>query len=138
MTNRSPVAVRSEDAAHNVTERLRVLVVDDNEDAAVMLAEVLSVMGYVTSVAHDGRHALAEAERFKPDVALVDIGLPIMDGYELARRLRACPSLDSVRLIAVTGYGLDSDRARAFDAGFDHHMVKPIDIASLRALLSIR
>jgi signal transduction histidine kinase len=113
----------------------RVLVVDDNEDAAVMLQQALSSLGYEVEVAHDGPSALAASARFRPEVALLDIGLPVMDGYELAQRLRELlvesgrePAL---RLLAVTGYGLETDRTRSEQAGFDEHLVKPIDLARL-------
>ncbi len=112
---------------------LRVLVVDDNEDAAALLAAALSRQGHRVAVAHDGPRALEIARQHRPDVALLDIGLPMMDGYELARLLRS--SMPSVRLIAVTGYGQNADKARAFAAGFELHLVKPVDVDALLALL---
>ena len=96
---------------------IRVLIVDDNEDAATLLAEGLETIGYETRVAYEGPTALRIAEQFAPDVGLLDIGLPVMDGYELARRLRELPGLSQVRLIAVTGYGQDEDRRRAIPDG---------------------
>jgi PAS domain S-box-containing protein len=108
-------------AAHRAR---RVLVVDDNEDAAGMLAELLEAVGHDVRVAHDGPEALSVAPGFEPDVALLDIGLPIMDGYELAARLRA---QGATRLMAVTGYGQRHDRQRSRDAGFERHFVKPVD-----------
>jgi signal transduction histidine kinase/CheY-like chemotaxis protein len=105
----------------------RVLVVDDNRDAAEGLGELLTDLGYVTRVSYDGPSALAAARDFAPHVALVDIGLPTMDGYEVARRLRAVPGLGELRLVAVTGYGQPSDRERSQAAGFDEHLVKPVD-----------
>ena len=113
----------------------RVLVIDDNEDAAIMLAEVLEAIGYACRVAHDGPSALAIARTSTFDVMLVDIGLPAMDGYEVARQMRELPQGDRVRLIAVTGYGQPDDRSRAFAAGFDDHLVKPVDIAALQQVL---
>jgi PAS domain S-box-containing protein len=113
----------------------RVLVVDDNVDAARMLHELLARLGHQAAVAHDGAAALVVASAFLPDVAVLDIGLPVMDGYELARRLRAQRG-DPLRLIAVTGYGQDADRLRAQAAGFDHHLIKPIAVESLIALLA--
>jgi signal transduction histidine kinase len=108
----------------------RILVVDDNVDAATMLAEVLCEVGHDVQIAHDGPQALEIAQRFRPTTALLDIGLPVMDGYELARLLRSV--LDPPpRLAAVTGYGQDSDRERARQAGFDAHFVKPVDLAAL-------
>jgi PAS domain S-box-containing protein len=112
----------------------KVLVVDDNVDAAEMLAEILRMSGYTTSVAHDGPEALELVPSFHPDIVLVDIGLPVMDGYELARRLRA--TLSGVRLIAVTGYGQQGDRDRSHEAGFDAHLVKPVSLAVLHAALT--
>jgi len=112
----------------------RVLVVDDNEDAAVLLSEALLELGYTAQVAFDGPSALKIVEAFEPQVALLDIGLPVMDGFELARRLRACiPS--GVKLIAVTGYGQESDRVRSQAAGFDDHLVKPVEVPRVHELL---
>ncbi len=113
----------------------RVLVVDDNSDAAETLADILRALGHTTSVAHDGPTALAAAAVFKPHVALLDIGLPVMDGYELARRLREQPDLGKTRLFAVTGYGQESDREQSRAAGFQEHLVKPIDLAELATLI---
>lgn len=114
---------------------VRVLVVDDNVDAASMLAELLTSFGYETRVVADGPAALAEAARFHPDVALVDIGLPVMDGFEVATRLRA-QATRSVTLIAVTGYGQARDRQASADAGFAAHLVKPVDMDHLREVLA--
>jgi CheY-like chemotaxis protein len=111
----------------------RVLVIDDNIDAAEMLAELLRTIGYTTSVAHDGPVALELARTFRPDIALIDIGLPVMDGYEVARQLRTM--LAGARLIAVTGYGQQGDRDRSHDAGFDAHLVKPVSLEVLSAAL---
>ncbi len=107
-------------------EGRRILVVDDNEDAAEMLREVLGAYGNEVLVAHDGPEALTSAPGFDPDVAILDIGLPVMDGYELARRLHATLRRQPV-LIALTGFGQQGDRARARDAGFHEHLVKPVD-----------
>ncbi len=117
-----------------------ILVVDDNKDAAEMLAEALQMMGYTTRVAHDGPDTLALAQSSPPPaVAFLDIGLPVMDGYELARRLRELPGWRAVALVALTGYGRDGDRQRSREAGFDLHLVKPIGMAALRkALESVR
>ena len=105
----------------------RILVVDDNEDAAEGLALTLKVRGYVLCVAHDGPSAIEAARGFQPVVALLDIGLPMMDGYELGAKLRELPGLAGLRLVAVTGYGQESDRARSRAAGFFAHLVKPAD-----------
>jgi PAS domain S-box-containing protein len=115
---------------------LRILVVDDNEDSADMLAEGLSAKGYLTRTAHDAPSALRLAEAFVPNVAVLDIGLPVMDGYELAARLRDIPGLERIRLIALTGYGQQSDRRKTRDAGFAHHLVKPVDFAAIEAAVS--
>jgi len=115
---------------------VRVLVVDDNDDAADLLAEVLDTMGHEVSKAHDGPEALAVAEERRPEIALLDIGLPVMDGYELARRLRAMDGLGGIKLVAVTGYGQASDRRRSEEAGFDAHLVKPIDLEALSAAVT--
>ncbi len=112
----------------------RVLVVDDNVDAAELMTELLRSSGHDAISAPDGPTALRLVENFRPDVALLDIGLPVMDGFELARRLRA--QFGAVRLVALTGYGRADDHKRALAAGFDVHMVKPVDIAALRAVVA--
>jgi CheY-like chemotaxis protein len=111
------------------------LVVDDNADSADMLAEVLQAMGYVAHVAHDGPAALRLATDHVFDLALLDIGLPQMDGYELAGRLRSTPGGRTTRLIAVTGYGQEADARAAEEAGFDTHLVKPVDIEDLERVI---
>src|SRR5262245_50489297 len=113
-----------------------VLVVEDNADAAFTLVELLRLWGHEVEVVHDGPAAVGAASRFHPGVILLAIGLPGMDGYEVARRLRAAPETRGALLVAVTGYGQDSDRARARAAGFDHHLVKPVDLNRLRRLLA--
>jgi signal transduction histidine kinase len=112
----------------------RILVVDDNLDAADLIAEALRTVGYQVAVAHDGPSALELARRVRPEIALLDIGLPLMDGYELARRLRQQED-HRIKLIAITGYGQDSDRARTRELGFAHHFVKPVDLQTLLASL---
>jgi signal transduction histidine kinase len=114
----------------------RVLIVDDNADSAHALSLLLTHGGHETQVALSGQEALERIESFQPDVALLDIGLPELDGYELARRLRAIPRLKSTRLVALTGYGQMEDRERAFAAGFDEHLVKPVDPAILERTLA--
>jgi PAS domain S-box-containing protein len=114
---------------------LRLLVVDDNIDAADTLAMLLEASGYTVDVEHDSRRALEHAHRQPPDAALLDIGLPDMDGNELARRLRADPLTAGMVLVAITGYGQDQDRRAALAAGFDHHMVKPVDMGKLEGVL---
>ena len=113
----------------------RILVVDDNPDAAQLLADSLQALGHRTRVAFDGPSALDAAVEFAPDVALLDLGLPVMDGFEVAQRLRALPQLGGVQLVAITGYGQEVDRQRTREAGFDEHMVKPVDLDRLEAWL---
>ena len=115
---------------------LRVLVVDDNEDAAAMLAMLLESQGHRVMVEHDSHAALARARRERPDACVLDIGLPEIDGNELARRLHAQPETAHAVLIAVTGYGHDSDRRQSLAAGFAHHLVKPADTGQLAAILA--
>jgi PAS domain S-box-containing protein len=115
-------------------QKLRVLVVDDNEDGAAMLAEALEMLGYRTTVANDGPTALRIAGEFEPHVALLDIGLPLMDGFELANRLRA--GWPDVKLVAITGYGQDTDRRQTRDAGFQAHLTKPVDLEKLAGILA--
>jgi CheY-like chemotaxis protein len=114
----------------------RVLVVDDNRDALTLLSDTLSAVGYQVQSAHDGPEALNVAAAFQPHVAVLDIGLPVMDGYELATRLRAMAGLGALRLIAVTGYGQESDQRRSGTAGFDAHLIKPVSLDELLRALS--
>ena len=118
--------------------RLQVLVVDDNRPSAESMALLLELLGNETRVAGDGREALVVASEFRPDAIILDIGLPGLDGYEVARHVRGRPEHEGVLLIAVTGYGGDEDRRRSREAGFDHHVVKPIDIDLLAQLLAER
>jgi len=115
---------------------LNILLVDDNEDAASMLGMLLEASGYTVAVEHSARAALARSAVDAPDVFLLDIGLPEMSGNELARRLRAQPHTAHAVLIAVTGYGQDQDRAQTAAAGFDHHLVKPVDFQALSDILA--
>ncbi|MCC6533291.1 MAG: response regulator [Burkholderiales bacterium] len=117
---------------------LRILVVDDNEDSAESMSLLLQCDGHDIGTAYSGETALRLADTLRPDVVLLDIGMPGMMGYEVAQRLRCQNGLDSTMLIAVTGYGRESDVAQARAAGFDHHLVKPIDYDKLRALLATR
>jgi signal transduction histidine kinase len=110
-----------------------VLIVDDNRDAAELLGQILESFGYAVRLAHDGPEALQLAPAFRPAVALLDIGLPVMDGYELARKLRS--RLPDIRLVAVTGYGQPNDRRRALDAGFQAHLIKPVTIGTVTETL---
>jgi PAS domain S-box-containing protein len=112
--------------------RRRVLVVDDNVDAAKSIAMILKLSGYDVHCVHDGPSALAAAQSYRPDVVVLDIGLPGMSGYEVAQHLRATPEFKRVPLVAVTGYGQDEDRRRSKEVGFDHHLTKPVDPNALQ------
>ena len=114
----------------------RVLVVDDNRDAAESLAMLLELDNCTVSVAHDGLQALEALESFKPQLALLDIGMPGMDGYELARRIRATRLGREVQLVALTGWGQADDKKRAAESGFDQHLTKPVDPELLTELLT--
>jgi len=115
---------------------LRLLVIDDNQDAAMSMATLLRLQGHEVRVAHDGPAALAMVASFRPSVVFLDLGMPEMDGYEVARRLRQQPGCESVVLAALTGWGQQADRRRTAAAGFDHHLVKPLDAKALECLLS--
>jgi CheY-like chemotaxis protein len=108
----------------------KILVVDDNPDVAEMMRDSLTALGHEVRIAFDGPSALAIVEHFTPDVALLDIGLPVMDGHELAGRMRELGA--GTRFIAITGYGQETDRIRSREAGFALHLVKPVDLATLR------
>ncbi len=114
----------------------RILVVDDNQDSAESLAMLLRLFGNDVRTAHDGHLALAVAEAYRPDVVLLDIGLPGMNGYDMARAIRKMPALDQAVLVALTGYGAEEDRRRSREAGFDAHLVKPVDLGTLQELLA--
>jgi CheY-like chemotaxis protein len=114
---------------------LRILVVEDNLDAAESLAVVLRLMGHNVCVAYDGEEAIGVAEGFRPQVTLCDVGLPKLNGYEVARALRGQPGGESMLLIAVTGWGQEHDKRRTTAAGFDRHMVKPVDVQALLKVL---
>lgn len=131
-------AVQASGGAPFKAEPRRVLVVDDNRDAADSLCMLLMLQGHETRAAYGATQALAAAETFAPEVGLLDIALPGIDGYELAKRLRSIPRLGNLRLIAVTGFGQAGDQQCAHTAGFDDHLVKPVDLAALeRALVGI-
>jgi DNA-binding response OmpR family regulator len=111
------------------------MIVEDQRDAAEMLAMVLTAQSHQVHIAPDGHAALQAVGQFRPDIMLIDIGLPGMSGYDLAERIRADRSFEQVLLVALTGYGGDDDRARALNCGFDRHVVKPIDDRALDELL---
>lgn len=131
-----PVAPDPEVASVDPLPSRRILVVDDNVDAADTLARLLETLGSTVEVAYGGRQALDAVGRFRPDTLLLDIGMPEVDGYEVARTLRAMPDQANLLLIALTGWGQEHDQLRSREAGFNHHMVKPPHLAELRRLLS--
>jgi signal transduction histidine kinase/ActR/RegA family two-component response regulator len=140
---RLPIAVTATNAAEAKTtsevrlfETRRVLVVDDNRDAAESLSMLLSMLGAETRVEHNGPDALAELAAFHPAIVILDIGMPAMDGLEVARRIREQHEFDDVVLVALTGWGQDDDRRRSRLAGFDHHLTKPAALADLKVLLA--
>jgi CheY-like chemotaxis protein len=114
----------------------RILVVDDSKDGADSLAMVLKMLGADSDVAYDGPSALEAIRANRPAVVLLDIGMPGMDGYEVAARIRADPACRDVRLVALTGWGSEEERRRSREAGFDDHWVKPVDPARLRELFA--
>jgi CheY-like chemotaxis protein len=131
-----PQTQAKSDAEPEATLQRRILLVDDNRDSADSLAMLLKVMGHEVRIAHDGLEAVEGAETFQPHVILLDIGLPRLNGYEAARRIREQQRHKDLTLVALTGFGQDEDRRRAEEAGFDAHMVKPVDFAALAKLLA--
>ncbi|HEX6202038.1 MAG TPA: response regulator, partial [Thermoanaerobaculia bacterium] len=133
-----PPASAAADAACSASTRpRRILVVDDNREAAEMLSMLLQTLGeHRVTVAHDGESALRKAREERPEVLLLDIGLPGLDGYEVGRKLRQDPTTNGMLVVAVTGYGQEEDRRRSRAAGFDEHLVKPVDVAELVRVLS--
>jgi CheY-like chemotaxis protein len=131
-----PKAVAAEPPAVAPPRSLRVLIVEDNLDAAEMLEVAVSHLGHVTRVAHDGASAITLATQFDPDVIFLDIGLPVMNGYGVARTLRERPEFRHVHIAAVTGWGQEEDRRKARESGFDSHFTKPLSPAALEDLLA--
>lgn len=119
------------------SRRRRVLIVDDHRDATRILGLLLESLGHEVHTAHDAKEAIAQVDRVDPEVVLCDIGLPGADGYSVARHLRAAPNGGGRQLIALTGWGHDEDRRRSREAGFDHHLVKPVSSSTLRELIGI-
>ena len=117
---------------------LEVLLIDDNVDAAETLGSVLELWGHCVHIAHDGAKGIETALRVHPDAVLLDIGMPGMDGYTVAARLRSDPATAGVLLVAVSGYGQPQDRARSTEAGFDDHLTKPVHLPDLQRLLDAR
>ena len=133
-----PEHERETDEQHTAAPKRRILVVDDNRDSAESLAMVLRLVGNDVRTAYDARQALALAETYRPELMLLDIGLPGMDGYELAKQIRSEPWGSRMRLVALTGYAREEDRRRAEEAGFDHHLAKPVDFDALYKLVAQR
>ena len=134
----APAATAVADHAPPVVarRRLRVLIVEDNVDAAEMMEGAVAHLGHLTRVAHDGGSAVTAAIEFAPDVIFLDIGLPVLNGYAVARALRALPQFRHVYIAAVTGWGQDEDRSKAREAGCDSHFTKPLSPATLEDLLA--
>ena len=130
-------AERSEPQAGGAGQRRRrILVVDDHRDAARVLGLLLDSLGHEVKTANDGRQALEAISAFHPEIVFLDIGLPQLDGYEVARRVRELPDLRGTKLIALTGWSHSDDRRRTREAGFDHHLVKPVAVKTLKELLA--
>jgi CheY-like chemotaxis protein len=120
----------------NSVRPIRILIVDDNEDAASSLALLLNLGGNETLTAHDGLQAIETAAKFNPDVVLLDIGLPRLSGYDACRRIREKPWGKRMVLVALTGLGLEEHQQESREAGFDHHLVKPVEFDALRGVLA--
>jgi PAS domain S-box-containing protein len=135
LTDQAPVDIAPRDESRPTTPR-RILIVDDNMDSAKSLAMLLELNGHETYTAHDGAGGLASTERLKPDLVLLDIGLPGLNGYEVCRRVRETPWGKDLPVVALTGWGQEEDRSRSRDAGFTAHLVKPVDFSALMALLA--
>ncbi len=129
------VAAQAEDNP-TTKSKIRILVVDDNVDSALSLGMMLKLMGNEIHTVHDGLAAVEAAEQFRPDMILLDIGLPKLNGYDVCRRIREQPWSDGAKIVALTGWGQEEDRRRSREAGFDQHMVKPIELAALEKLLA--
>jgi CheY-like chemotaxis protein len=133
----SPRPLRERDAsAAPARSKRRILVVDDNVDAAITVAALLKAWGHDVQMAHNGPAGLEAAAQFRPEIILLDIGLPGMSGYEVAKRLRSDPLHHGVLITALTGYGQSEDRARSHAAGFDYHLTKPPDVSMLQQLIT--
>jgi CheY-like chemotaxis protein len=135
-TQEAPLVQDPASALQEVRGLPRVLVVDDNRDAAISLGAVLQALGADVRVTHDGKAALEELAAFHPAAVFLDIGMPGMDGYEVANRIRKHPGCNGTVLIALTGWGQERDRHRTTAAGFNHHLVKPAEIDDLQSLLA--
>jgi PAS domain S-box-containing protein len=129
-------SIQDERTANKASRSLKVVIADDNRDAAESLATVLQLGGHKTVIAHDGYEALKQVQENQPEVVILDIGMPGLNGYEVARVIRKTPGLESTVLVALTGWGAQRDQIRAKEAGFDHHLTKPADIAAIKVLLT--
>ena len=129
-------AAENQAVSPNINGARRVLIVDDNRDAAELLALVLQSIGHVTAVANSGPEAIEQARSWNPQIVFLDIGMPGMNGYEVARALRELPQTAKVMLVALTGWGQEEDKRMSREAGFDHHLVKPVDLEKIESLLS--
>ena len=138
LSDADPRSDAPEAAAGAPSRMRRVLVVDDNQDAADSLGMLLRFLGAEVAVEHDGRAALAQMKIFRPEVVLLDLGMPGMSGIEVARHMREDPEMRGITLVALTGWGQREDRRRTQEAGFDYHLVKPADLASLQTILGVR
>ena len=125
------------DSAWDVGPRHRILIADDNLDSASLLKRLLGMMGHEVRIAHDGLEALEIAKAFMPHAALLDIGMPKLNGYDLARKIRSHPGTKATLLVAMTGWGQDEDKRQAREAGFDHHLTKPMDVSTIEKLLKL-
>lgn len=125
-----------QDTSSSTTDTVpRVLVVDDNKDSAQTLGMMLKIMGNDVRTAHDGLEAIEQAADYRPHVILLDLGMPKLNGYDVCRRIREQDWGSDIMIIALTGWGQAEDRQRTKEAGFDHHLVKPVDVAKLNELL---
>jgi len=131
-----PIANSEMKQEPHLTEPIRLLVVDDNHDAAITLAKLLEHLGHEVKTCFDGMEACQLAESYRPEVILMDLGMPIMNGFEAATEIRSKPHGKDVVLVALTGWGQSQDRKKSEEAGFDHHLVKPVTLADLERVLS--
>jgi CheY-like chemotaxis protein len=135
MLERADAMTHAATATAEPTQVHRILVVDDNQDAAASLATLLQITGHETFTAHDGPTALQAVKKHRPELVLLDIGLPTLNGYEVCRRIREQPWGNDMLLVALTGWGQAEDRRKSHEAGFDGHLVKPVDYGALVTLL---
>lgn len=126
----------NEAASSESGQARRVLLVDDSVDAAEAMSMLLETLGHDVRTLHDGPSALAAVDTFAPEVVILDIGLPGMDGFEVARQMRARPATKGALMIALTGYGGENDRQKSRDAGFDHHLVKPVSFTAIEDVIA--